>query len=109
MGTKLDSNMILFMNGKAISQIKDVQMTTVEPDAEPGTVVFDLSKSNDFTATFTPRFPHITRKHFIKNLRKFGCSKKLAKQIAWNVQRKKLSYSYARFLYIIGALPRFIH
>lgn len=105
MGTKLDSNMILFMNGKAISQIKDVQITTIESDSESNKTNIDLTKNHDFTATFTPRFPHITRKHFIRNLRKLGCSKKQAKQMAWDVQKKSMSYSYASFLYTIGAFP----
>ena len=101
-------NMMLFMNGKAIGTINDIQMTTIESDTEPSMAGINLSKNRDFTATLRARFPHITRKHFIRNMRKLGYSKTQAKQMAWDTQKKKLSYSYANFLYMFGGLPYLI-
>ena len=92
---------ILYLNGKPIGPVEDVQMTTVGPEGETRFIGMDLSQCHDFTATFTPRFPRISRKQFIRFLQKCGYSKKQAKYRAWKVQKSKCSYSYARFLHLI--------
>lgn len=88
---------ILYMNGNFLGPIKDIQTTTLEPESgdEWRFLGVDLAQSGNFTATFTPKFPHISRKQFVRNLVKAGCPKKKAKEIAWRV---RTSYSYANFL-----------
>ena len=109
MGPEETKDAILFMNGKAIGKIKDIQTVTLVPEEDSHIIHADLSLEHDFTCTFTSKFPHISRKHFIRNLQKFGATKKQAKEIAWKIQRSKISYGYASFLYSIGALPYQIH
>lgn len=97
------SGMLLYANGQPIGPIEDIQTTTLEPESgdEQRFLGIDLAQGNDFTATisFTPRFPHVSRKRFVRNLKRAGCSKKQAKRIAWRVQKGgRKSYDYANFL-----------
>lgn len=93
------SGMLLYANGQPIGPIEDIQTTTLEPESgdEQRFLGIDLAKGNDFTATIS--FPHVSRKRFIRNLKRAGCSKKQAKRIARKVQRgSRKSYGYANFL-----------
>lgn len=91
------SGMLFYANGLSIGTIEDIQTTTLEPASsdEQKFLGVDLAQGCDFTAIFTPKFLHVSRKRFIRNLVKAGCPKKKAKEIAWQV---RTSYGYANFL-----------
>ena len=112
MGPEETKDPILFMNGielGPISEIRTINETPVAFDENHERYIgVDLSNGQDFTFTgsFTPKYPHISRKQFIHRLQKLGYSKKEAKRIAWETQKnKRTSYGFIILLYTVGALP----
>lgn len=113
MGPEETKEAVLFVNGERlgpISEIKTITETPIVPDSEESSRVMgiDLAHGQDFTVSFTPKWPHVSRKEFIRRLQKLGYSKKQAKKIAWETQQnKKTSYGHTFFLYSVGALPHY--
>lgn len=110
MGSLRLESPVLYMAGKELGPIKDIQEIMPATDAMSmhhlGEI--DFSQDRELSATFTPRVPCLNRKQFIRLIQKLGYSKKQAKKIAWETQKsKKMSYSYTGFLYTLGVLPHY--
>lgn len=98
MGPENEQKTVLYMNGQSLGPFEGLQTVTFEPNEVDEKMRFlgvDFAQGGDFTATFTPKFPHVSRKRFVRNLVKAGCPKKKAKKIAW---KAKKPYGYANFL-----------
>lgn len=103
MGHDGEQKTVLYMDGKPLGPVTYMPEPVLNSiDSGERILGIDLAQGGDFTITFAPKFPRISRKQFIRNLVKNGCPKKKAKEIAWKVQKGgRMSYGYANLLYTV--------
>ena len=98
-------NCVLYLDSKPLN-IFDMSPITFNPDIDIGNKVRSFSNCQSGTFTGTISRTKMSRKKFVHNLIKQGYSKKVAKQLAWYCNGKRIPYGAANDLIALGLSVR---
>lgn len=96
---------ILYMNGEPIGWLDEIREVTFNQD-ESSDGENRLLRLSDMSMTFSGKikYPHMSRKRFVKALVSRGVTKKRAKRMARETISIKKSYSRILFEHMIGLI-----
>lgn len=111
MGEEMRDDVVVYMNGEPFWPLS--AETELVPDLSKeelsNQIVAEIPPDVEFSCSVRARFPHVTRKQFIAQLEKAGYSRKQAKDLAWDVQKRHGTYSKAAFFLKLGVHPQNCH
>lgn len=101
-----DKSSVLYLNGRPLLNISEMPPITFDSCVDGSDIIgtFPQNRNCSFTATF--KHLKMSRKKFVHNLIKQGYSKKVAKQLAWYCNGKRISYGAANDLIALGLSVR---
>jgi len=101
-----DKSSVLYYNGRPLLNISEMPPITFDSCVDGGDIIgtFPQNRNCSFAATF--KHLKMSRKKFVHNLIKQGYSKKVAKQLAWYCNGKRIPYGAANNLIALGLSVR---
>ena len=101
-----DKSSVLYYNGRPLLNISEMPPITFDSCVDLGGIL--IIKQKNRNCSFTATFKHLkmSRKKFVHNLIKQGYSKKMAKQLAWYCNGKRIPYGAANNLIALGLSVR---
>lgn len=97
---------VLYLNSRPLLNISEMPPITFDSYANGSDIIGSFSQ--DRNCLFTATFKHLkmSRKKFVHNLIKQGYYKKVAKQLAWYCNGKRIPYGSANDLIALGLSVR---
>lgn len=100
-----DKSSVLYLDGRSLLNISEMPPITFDSYIDRDIIgTFPQNRNCSFTATF--KHLKMSRKKFVHNLIKQGYSKKVAKQLAWYCNGKRIPYGAANDLIALGLSVR---